>query len=76
MGIGEAQCTMHDMLDVMGLKDREHFVNAFLSPAMKGGFVGMLYPNTPRHPRQRYHLTAKGIAQYDALKGTLDGEAE
>lgn len=34
--------------------------------SIKEGFVSMLYPNTPKHPRQRYLLTVKGLAVYNS----------
>ena len=51
----------------MNLKDREHSIANYLNPAMKEGFVVMLYPNNPKHPRQRYLLTVKGLAVYNSL---------
>lgn len=50
----------------MKLKDRENFMKNYLSPAMKEGFVVMLYPDNPRHPRQKYLLTVKGLATYNS----------
>ena len=52
----------------MGLKDRESFLKLYLSPAIVEGFVRMLHPESPRHPRQKYLLTAKGLALSDELK--------
>ena len=46
------------------LKHRENFLNLYLTPAINEGFVKMQYPNSPRHPRQKYLLTAKGVAVY------------
>ena len=40
------------MLSGLGLKDRESFMDVYLNPAIKGKFVRLLYPNSPRHPRQ------------------------
>ena len=36
--------------------------------AIKDGFVRLLYPDSPRHPRQKYLLTAKGLTVYQELK--------
>lgn len=36
-------------------------------PQVKGGFMCMLYPDKPRHPRQKYLLTVKGLALYNEL---------
>jgi len=33
---------------------------------MKEGFVAMLYPNSPKHPRQKYLLTVKGLTVYNS----------
>jgi len=68
MTMGEEQWNVRDLLKAMGLKDRENFLASYLSPAMREGFVSMLYPDSPRHPRQKYHLTVKGIALYNSLR--------
>lgn len=49
----------------MNLKDRENFMVNYLNPAMKEGFLAMLYPDSPRHPKQKYQLTVKGLAAYN-----------
>ncbi|TWV14344.1 cell filamentation protein Fic [Bacteroidaceae bacterium HV4-6-C5C] len=64
--LGEQESSIKEMLTAMGLKDRENFMEKYLSPAIKGGFVAMLYPNNPRHPRQKYQLTVKGLAIYNS----------
>ena len=65
--VGEQNMAVKDMMVALGLKHRENFLNLYLSPAIKDGFVRMLYPNSPRHPRQKYLLTAKGLALYNEL---------
>ena len=55
------------MMDALGLKNRESFINVYLSPAMTEGFVRMLYPDSPRSPKQRYLLTVKGCALYNTI---------
>jgi hypothetical protein len=55
------------MLEGVGLKDRMNFLKYNLNPAIAEGFVRMLYPQSPRHPRQKYLLTAKGMALYNEL---------
>ncbi len=47
-------------MELMQLKDRENFLNNYLYPSMKEGLVEPLYPEQPKHPRQKYHLTEKG----------------
>ena len=65
--VGEQNLSVKEMVVALGLKDRENFLNLYLSPAIKDGFVKMLYPNSPRHPRQKYLLTPKGVALYNEL---------
>lgn len=65
--IGEQTLSVKEMMAALELKDRVNFQNLYLSPAIKDGFVRMLYPNSPKHPRQKYLLTAKGIAVYQEL---------
>lgn len=60
------QLSIKEMLAAMNLKDRENFMANYLNPAIKEGFVSMLYPNNPKHPRQRYLLTVKGLAVYNS----------
>lgn len=65
--IGYDEVTIKDTLKVLGLKDRESFMNVYLNPALKERFVRMKYPDRPNHPRQRYLLTVKGQMLYQEL---------
>lgn len=64
--LAEQQLSIKELLAAMQLKDRENFMVNYLNPAIKEGFVTMLYPNKPRHPRQKYLLTVKGLAAYNS----------
>ena len=55
------------MMEQLNLSDRKNFLNNYLNPAIKSGFVCLLYPDSPRHPRQKYLLTVKEIAVYQDL---------
>ena len=65
--VGTNELSVKEMLSGLGLKDRESFMDVYLNPAIKGKFVRLLYPNSPRHPRQKYLLTVKGLALYKEL---------
>ena len=65
--VGKQELSVKEMMAAMGLKDRENFVNLYLNPAMAGGYIRLLYPQSPRHPRQKYLLTEKGLALYKEL---------
>ena len=56
------------MMAAIGLRDRENFMEYSLTPAIKEGVVTMLYPDKPRHPRQKYLLTVKGMAIFGSLQ--------
>lgn len=59
--IGHQQCSIKEMLSNLGLKHRPNFLQNYLNPAIQEGYVRLLYPDKPRHPRQKYLLTVKGI---------------
>ena len=65
--VGNNKMSIKEMLAGLGLKDRESFMNVYLNPAIKEKFICLLYPKSPRHPRQKYLLTVKGLALYDEL---------
>ena len=65
--IGEQELSVKEMMIGVGLKGRDNFLKLYLNPAMQDGYVRLLYPHSPRHPRQKYLLTAKGLALYKKL---------
>jgi len=66
--VGERELSVKEMMLAMGLKDRENFLTLYLNPAITDGFIRLLYPQSPRHPRQKYLLTVKGLALYNETK--------
>ena len=62
--LGEEQLSVKILMGKIGLKDRENFLDYSLNPSLNEGFVRLLYPDSPRHPRQKYLLTVKGLALY------------
>ena len=68
MAIGDSQLSVKEMMSAAELKNRENFMDNYLNPAIENGYVRLLYPNSPRHPRQKYLLTVKGLTlYYDSL---------
>ncbi len=51
---------LQDIQERLGLKHRGNFRTNYLEPAIKQGFISMLFPDTPKHPDQRYLLSPKG----------------
>ncbi len=66
--IGDKQMSIKEMLTALGLKDRPNFMEYSLNPAISEGYVRLLYPDSLRHPRQKYLLTVKGLAAYKGLQ--------
>ncbi|MBQ4420968.1 MAG: Fic family protein [Bacteroidales bacterium] len=62
--VGKQELSVKEIMEGLGLKDRKNVLNLYLNPAISEGFVRLLYPNSPRHPRQKYLLTVKGLALY------------
>lgn len=65
LAIGTDEKSVKEMMEAVGLKNRPNFLEYSLTPAISDGFVTMKYPSSPRHPRQKYLLTVKGLAVYD-----------
>ena len=66
--IGTEEKGIKEMMDAVGLRNRPNFIEYSLTPAINGGLVTMKYPDSPRHPRQKYLLTVKGLAVYNEFK--------
>ena len=67
--LGEEQLSVKMLIERIGLKDRENFLDYSLNPAITGGYIRLLFPDKPRHPRQKYLLTDKGLTLYKKLLG-------
>lgn len=67
LAIGDKQYALKQLMEKIGLKHRPTFLENCINPAMKDGFVRLLYPGKPNHPRQKYLLTVKGMAIYNEL---------
>ena len=53
------------------LRGENYFREAYLIPALVGGFVAITIPDKPRSSREQYRLTANGQMLRDKLrKGT------
>ena len=66
--IGKEQLTLKQIMDKIGMKHRPNFIDNYLNPAVAGGYVRLLYPDKPRHPRQKYLLSVRGLALYNDVK--------
>lgn len=60
--MNEEYMTMNELMECVGLKHRTTFRENYLLPAIEDDAIGLLYPDTPNHPKQKYSLTEKAIA--------------
>ena len=49
------------IMTALKLKDRSNFLEYYLAPALRIGFLEMTQPDSPRSPTQKYRLTARGL---------------
>ena len=65
--IGDEKLSISQLMERTGLKHSPNFIEYHLNPAIAEDYVCMLYPQSPRHPRQKYLLTVKGKMLYQDL---------
>ena len=65
--MGGKKLSIKEIMTAIGLKGRDNFLSLYLNPAIENGFVRLLYPDSPRHPRQKYLLTVKGMMLLNQL---------
>ena len=65
--IGETPKSIREILELLNLKDRKNLLEYYVMPAQANGFVTLLYPDKPHHPRQKYVLTVKGLALLSSI---------
>ena len=66
--LSNKQLSLKVLMKKVGLKHRPTFLENYINPAFEVGFLKVLYPDKPNHPRQKYLLTAKGLALYNEIK--------
>ena len=55
--------TRQQLREALGLRHDEHFRKVYLQPALEAGLVEMTIPDKPRSSKQKYCLTAAGVAK-------------
>ena len=66
--IGYEEWSIAQIMKALDLKHRPNFLEYHLNPAISEGFVRMLFPDKPHHPRQKYLLTPKGVMLYNQVQ--------
>ena len=65
LGAGEASGA--EAMRLLSLSHKPTFRQNYLAPALEHGLIERTDPDSPRSPRQRYRLTAKGDAMRKSL---------
>ncbi len=55
--MNDGYLTMSELMKCVGLKHRTTFRENYLLPAIEDDAIGLLYPDVPNHPKQKYFLT-------------------
>ena len=56
------EMSRQQLMDAVGLKDRKHFAEVYLQPALEKGLLEMTIPDKPQSSKQNYRLTERGRA--------------
>lgn len=59
--IGRNYLSIFDIQKAANIASRRYVREKMLVPAIEQGWVLMEYPDSPRHPKQRYYLSEKGL---------------
>lgn len=62
VAIGSQTLTARSIKEKLGLRGDDNFRKNYLTPALEGGYIAMLYPENPKRKGQAYYLTGKGLS--------------
>ena len=54
--MGETYMNMKELAKLCGVKDLKYFRESYITPALEAGIIERLYPDQPKHPKQKYKL--------------------
>src|SRR5574344_184354 len=69
--MAEEHLSVKENMERLTLKGRDNFLDNYLKPALVDGWIEPLYPNSPRHPQQKYKVTIKGMLFVQSIKKTI-----
>lgn len=73
LSLSDGQLSLKELMEKVGLKHRPTFLGNYINPALDAGFIEMLYPDKPNHPKQKYLLSEKGLAACEGFKKQQKG---
>lgn len=66
--LGYGLVSAKQLRTLLGLKGHDNFVRSYLNPALEAHLIELEFPETPRHPQQRYRLSDAGRRFYEENK--------
>jgi ATP-dependent DNA helicase RecG len=57
LAVIQGEMTRQELMAVLALKDRKHFANSYLKPALAAGSIEMTLPDKPNSGLQKYRKT-------------------
>lgn len=57
----ENEMKRSEIMEALELSHRENFIKNYLEPVMHRGYIEQTYPENPKHRKQKYRLTKKGL---------------
>ncbi len=74
--MGDDYMVLSEIMTIFKLRSPKRFRENYLNPAIADGAVERLYPDQPKHPKQKYRLTeaAKAWKNSQTLDRQSDGE--
>ena len=76
VAIGDEFLSAKEIMERLHLKGRDNFLKLYLTPALDAGILALLYPKSPRHPRQKYLLTQNGLDFLRKISPEMKGRIE
>lgn len=65
--LGDTQLSLKAITDALNLKSSANVRRKYINPALEGGFIARIIPDSPNAPNQKYYLTDKGHALLSRL---------
>jgi len=55
--MSDSYMTLKEIAELCGIRDLKYFRENYITTALEIGVIERLYPNQPKHPKQKYCLT-------------------
>lgn len=52
--LGESEYSAIELMKMLNLSHRRNFTKFYINPAIDAGLIEPIFPNQPRHPKQKY----------------------